>query len=385
MRSAESIGTVRTRRLHYLWFCHLMKWDDDLTLEGGTPEVALRGQFQFAMYALHLSSGHSIYCRSIKSATIEQYVLAAASFIQLFSGVDFRKDLPTDKHMGHILAPVLRDLKKYDLVPNRREPYDPKMHALAKQLAAQFPVNSLVASLTDSSEIGYIGGCRLGELAQPGTKSNFLKPQLNHLVGSPLRTRAFVPVDFRFVTVTSARGTGLDMVLHPVTAIDRVWVKYRTQKNGQHGEEKLYVLNPDPTGFCMVRSVYSALERFQRLVALEPRMDPSVTPLTVYWDPRSATVKLITGNAIETFIRRLASAVYKLDPVTHAEELQRWSSHSYRVGACVALHAMGFSTLDIQWLLRWRSTAFMVYLRNIAILSVRQYRALDRSKALPFL
>jgi hypothetical protein len=30
---------------------------------------------------------------------------------------------------------------------------------------------------------------------------------------------------------------------------------------------------------------------------------------------------------------------------------------------------MGFSTVGIQWILRWRSTAFMVYLRNIAILA----------------
>jgi hypothetical protein len=33
------------------------------------------------------------------------------------------------------------------------------------------------------------------------------------------------------------------------------------------------------------------------------------------------------------------------------------------------MHAMGFSILDIQWLLRWRSTAFG-HLRNVAILAV---------------
>jgi hypothetical protein len=47
---------------------------------------------------------------------------------------------------------------------------------------------------------------------------------------------------------------------------------------------------------------------------------------------------------------------------------------------------MGFSPLDIQWILCWRSQAFMVYLRNVAILAIRQFEALDRAaELLPFL
>jgi hypothetical protein len=83
-------------------------------------------------------------------------------------------------------------------------------------------------------------------------------------------------------------------------------------------------------------------------------------------------------------MRRLACEVYHLHPVQHVKELSKWSSHSLRVGACVALHSMGFSPLDIQWLLRWRSTAFMAYLRNAAILAVKQYQALDKYAEQPF-
>jgi hypothetical protein len=118
-------------------------------------------------------------------------------------------------------------------------------------------------------------------------------------------------------------------------------------------------------------------------MGLDPRLRPNATPLAVYW--ASTCVKLITADDIELFIRRLASETYHLHPSRDASDLRRWSSHSLRVGACVALHAMGFSPLDIQWVLRWRSTAFMVYLRNVAILAVRQYQALDRASELPFL
>ena len=62
-----------------------MKWDDNLLLEGDAPGIAIRGQFQFAMFALHLSTGHSIQCKSLKSSTIEQYVLNAATLVALFT------------------------------------------------------------------------------------------------------------------------------------------------------------------------------------------------------------------------------------------------------------------------------------------------------------
>ena len=63
--------------------------------------------------------------------------------------------------------------------------------------------------------------------------------------------------------------------------------------------------------------------------------------------------------------------------------LQKWSAHSLRVGACVLLHATGFTPLDIQWLLRWRSMAFMAYLRNLAGLATRQHQALDKAAGMP--
>ena len=140
-----------------------MKWDENLLLEGDTDELRERAQFQLAMYALHLSSGHTIYCRRIKADTIAQCVFAAASFLAMFSGVDYRKDNATDSHMGHILAPVYRDLKKFETIPDRREPYDMKMHNLARREAASYPVDTLIPALTDGFEQGLISGYRLSE------------------------------------------------------------------------------------------------------------------------------------------------------------------------------------------------------------------------------
>ena len=362
-----------------------MKWDDNLLLEGDDPNLPLRGQYQLACYAVHLGCGQSIYCKRIKCATVEQYVLAAATFLASFHGVDYRKDDPCHKHMGHILGPVYRDLRRYESVPDRQEPYDPSLHKLARTLSARFPVNSLVCALVDGFEQGYCAGYRLSEWAQPSGRTDPSQPQLNHLVTSSIRTRAFVPVDFRIQTTSHQRASGLSILDFPLDQIGRMWVKWRTQKNGQHGEEKLFTRNPNSAGFCYVSSVYRALQRFARLRLVDPSIHPRRTPLSIYWSPRLGRVQLITSADIEQFMRRLAMVVYKLHPIHDAEQIRRWSSHSLRIGACVTLHSMGFTPLDIQWLLRWRSMAFMVYLRNVALLARRHVAAYDRAASMPFL
>lgn len=359
-----------------------MRWDDSLLLEG--PGLAERGQLQLAMYALHLSAGHTVYCKSIKAATIEQYLFAAATFVAQFSGVDYRKDHAHDRHLGHLLTPILRDIKKYESVPNRREPYDPQMHLAARFIAAQCDQDSLVCALTDGFEQGMCAGYRLSEWAQPSRVSNPQTPQLNHL-REGIRTRALVPADFRVMTVSNRRLSGMAILQVPLEQITKMWAVWRTQKNGQNGEEKLFARNPNMGGFCFVSSAYRALARFQRLSRRDARLAPDVTPLSVYWSEKSSSVRLITADDIERFMRHLASRVYHLHPDRDSADLSRWSAHSLRVGACVILHAMGFSPLDIQWILRWRSQAFMAYLRNVAILAHRQVQALDRAAALPFL
>jgi hypothetical protein len=213
-----------------------------------------QGHHQLAMYAIHLSAGHSIYRRSIKVATIKQYLLAAASFVAQFTGIDFRKDDPTDTQLGHTLASVLKDLKKCESVPNQREPYDPQMHAAARSLAAQYSSNTLLCALTDGFEQGYCAGYRLLEWAQPSRRSDPMDPQLNHLPGAAICTRALVPDDFRILTVSCHRVSGLSILHHALPQISKMWVKWRTQKNGQNGEEKLFARNPTITGFCFVSS-----------------------------------------------------------------------------------------------------------------------------------
>ena len=93
--------------------------------------------------------------------------------------------------------------------------------------------------------------------------------------------------------------------------------------------------------------------------------------------------KLITASDTDDVMRFTAAQVYKLDPVRDKVVSQHWSARSLRVGACIILHAMGCTESQIQWLLRWRSNAVMVYLLNVAILSSMHHKILDEAAATP--
>ncbi|CAB9530816.1 unknown protein [Seminavis robusta] len=337
------------------------------------------------MYAVHLSYGNTILCKSIKASTIEQYLIAVSSLIKGFTEEDFRKDDSSDRNLGSLLSGVLKDIKRYENMADRREPYDHKMHAMARRAASKFPHTSVVCTLVDGFEQGMCAGYRLTEWAQPAGRTCVSRPHLNGRSAPECRTRAIVPVDVRAVSVDGQRLVGLAIIMLSLCNVLKMYIKFRTQKNGNHGEEKLFERNPTPGGFCFVSSTYRSLVRFAQIQLMYPGISPSVTPLSIYWDPKGKVPKLVDATSIEKFMRRLASTVYNLHPVHDSKDIAKWSSHSLRVGACVVLHVMGFSDRDIQWILRWKSMTFITYFRNVALLSRRQNAAFDRLQALPWL
>lgn len=106
------------------------------------------------------------------------------------------------------------------------------------------------------------------------------------------------------------------------------------------------------------------------------------TPLAIFQRP-DQTVALITSFKLEATLRSAALYVYAIDPISHRTEPQQWSSHFYRVEACVILLSMGYTPTQIEFLFRWRSEAFMVYLRNLPCLVQYHARAVDEMFVMP--
>jgi hypothetical protein len=234
--------------------------------------------------------------------------------------------------------------------------------------------DSSLAALQDWFTIGLFAGLRKSEWAQDAVASAVGSQHLNR----KFETYAFCVTDFRFEMSDGARLIGLDVLAKPASMVVKLRIFFRMQKNNANGQDKLFARNSNPQGFCCIRAALRVLERFQRLRG----SSDSTTPLAVFLSA-DGQCKLITSDLVERVMRDLAATVYHLDPVKDKEALQKWSCHSLRVGACVILHGMGFTSTQIQFMLRWKSNAFMMYLRNLAVLSQGQNAAFDEAAAMP--
>lgn len=176
--------------------------------------------------------------------------------------------------------------------------------------------------------------------------------------------------DLEFFGENRRRMTRNYALRHPrlVHSIDITW---RFQKNGQNGEKKTFVRSFDNADLCAVSALLRIAQRW-----IDLRLSGQ-HPLAVFTTDGtvSGDVEFIRASHINAALQSAATAVYK---IKKPEDLARFTSHSIRVGACVALHAAGMTEMDIQHALRWRSNSFWNYLRNLPCQSQRTSQGVQR-------
>jgi hypothetical protein len=368
-RTSKEIGTVRTHRLHYYRFCYDLKLTDHLLLQNVSQD---RRNWQMALYAVHLATGNSLYCKSIKATSITGYLRDVAKFLSRFSPVDPRYRSATDRTLAPCIKAVTDEVQRWEKVPDRREPFTIEMWKYLSSLRDSSPIDGIIDCITDWSGCGLYGGFRKTEWAQDDAHGALENPQLD-IHGVP---KAFGLADIVWKTTHNIRLSLAD-ALADEDSVGRALLTFKAQKNGENGASRLFTRNDSYPDMCFIRCLLRIVKRFIRLVGAD-----SDKPLCVCRDALGK-IRYITSHDINYVFRRAAAAVYNLDPIADAKSLTLWSSHSLRVGACVILHAMGFTDVQIMWLLRWRSNAFMTYLRNVAVLSHRQNLAFSDVEAMP--
>ena len=141
-----------------------MKWDDPLM----EHMCHRRKTLQMCMYAVHLGTGSTLLCRSIKAGTIKAYVRDIARFLMRFGEhpIDPRK---TEDQTGTdpMLQAIYKELDRWEKVPDRREPFTPEMLAAMSDTAAfgQHNFHSSWAACQDWFDLGLRLGLRKGEWA----------------------------------------------------------------------------------------------------------------------------------------------------------------------------------------------------------------------------
>ena len=124
--------------------------------------------------------------------------------------------------------------------------------------------------------------------------------------------------------------------------------RFRTQKNKKCPR------------ICGVTAAYRIRRRADRLKS------PYHYPLGVHRTGTTSSNTFITGEDIGDLLHTVAAKVYNLNASKRQDReiLKRYSAHSMRVTAANILHRMGKSDSYIQTRLRWKSTTFLMYLRN---------------------
>lgn len=327
----------------------------------------------FAMYVVYLGMGHTLLCKTIKSKTIKNYVNDAATAVQqrreAYARAHPSTTLPWlspirthgDNKIATPITKCLKEIARWENMEDRREPLTTEMIEYQKSLCRPSTPHSLEQTLYDWFVCGIYAGFRLSEWAQED------HVKYRHQVKTTIDDNpvAFLINDIEFFGENRRRMPLSDALRRPYL-VQQVDLRWRFQKNGTVNEKKTFVrIGSHGPGSVNTNSTLCAVLAWLRIAQRWVDLNlPRDHPLAVFTDDGTVTghVDFIRAPHINDALRNAASTVYN---ITATADLARFSSHSIRVGACVALHAAGIQQQDIKFALRWKSDSFYTYLRNL--------------------
>ena len=356
---------MKTRQLHFIKWCIKVKiTEPTLALLGSTQR-----NFIMACYATSLTSNETIFCKTIKSSTISIYLTDAAKLSILNKLPDPTKN--GFNQTSHYIQNILREHRRWESIPNRREPLT---YPMVQQAALEAKKDlspcqhTLNHALYDWLVLGMVTGFRRSEWCQDRTYSARTGDITRNIDGS---SSAFILSDFTFEHTGGVRMN--NHTSSHILSAQVLKIKWRFQKNGDNGQILSYTLNSINPNFCPVRAALRIRAR-----AIIARVPPDY-PISIFIQQNGLS-GFIDNIHVSDALKDLASKVYN---ITNSADLARFTSHSIRVGACVVLHEANKSPDFIKFRIRWKSDSYLMYLRNTPKLANQHNSAIDLSLSLP--
>jgi len=312
--------------------------------------------FILATYVASLCSGETLLGIHIRSRTLRNYIKDISSLFRLRK-VPYKNGFITD-----YVKIMLAAAKRYEEVPKRRYMITDEMRLHLSRRAQAAGRDSIEAVVFDWVSLGCYTGFRRSEAFQT-TQTEFERVE-DHPCKPP---RALILEDLVFLDRQKRVLRGRHITEN------RVWyvrIKYRFQKNGDNGEETDFARDTSNPRFCPVLAAWRIYNRAVRLDV------PKGSPIAVY--SHKGSYRFLTASQIQTQLRSAAKTVHN---ITDEDILARWSTHSIRVTAANLLHRANMSDSFIQSRLRWKSTSFLMYLRNTFYSATRHTKALSISNS----
>lgn len=294
--------------------------------------------------------GDNILGITIQSTTINNYLTASAKLY-------VNKNLP-DPYKCPTLKinfpkKLLAALARYEKVKRRREIITDRMFIYIEELAKVADEDSLIAAVKDWLAFSRYSAIRRSEWCQT-TKTKYEKP-----LDGPDEALAFIFSDFEFYDVFEHNLDVQTATYADVAFSSSLW---RFQKNGDNGEKRRYFRDDANPSWCCVLAQWRIAKRARRLNI------PAEQPIAKYRDT-NGKIYFIRDTDVANILRQAAREVHG---ITDPEKLALWSCHSCRVTPCNELHRLGFSDVFLKHRFRWRSDAYMDYLRD-TIHAARQH------------
>lgn len=321
------------------------------------------------LYTYTLCNHETILNKPIKTNTIELYHKAAISFPKTFNEITATthktiwnplKDVNGKK--PQTITDLLQEHKLWEDEISKRKPVTEEMFNYIQSLVNQQKPCSLISALADWATIARQAGLRLSEYCQD---SRTIKPG-NYALNVYGEAKAFTINDFIFVGHNNENLNPSHTDRLDISRIGGAYIRWRTQKNGTKNETLPYAINNKDKTRCVVRAMLRIRLRAQHLNILPTE------PLAV------AAYNNVPFFIQDTHVNGLLrDAAAKVHNVTTADELKLYSTHSYRVMACVLLYNAGKSTEFIKNRLRWKSEAFKMYLRHLPTLAKQHNEATE--------
>jgi hypothetical protein len=193
----------------------------------------------FACYAVFLALGHTLLCKTVKSATIDNYLRAAATIVKRARSQvpkptknllwhDLLIDMTTGKCDSQISS-ILAKVKRWEKMPNRREPLTVDMVSYQQLQCATNEPHSEALAVHDWEVFGiYAGNCLTKWAQRDGTDI------VLNIDESP---KAFIISDIEFFR-ENWRRRSLQFALQHPRLIHTATVTWCFQKNGENGKKK---------------------------------------------------------------------------------------------------------------------------------------------------
>ena len=298
-----------------------------------------------ACYAVYLSNGCTIKDMFVTTDTIKGYLNAMARISTKAQMIDPSKT--TYGAWAPLVDKTLKEHRRWESMPNRREPITKAMVLHWAKVAKNAHPDSFESAFYDWMVVGKYAGLRKSEWVQDAADYKKTKDFTRNVDGT---VKAFILADFEFSDVRNRRIT----TRRKNSTAHKATIRWRFQKNLDNGQKIPYTKNEADPRLCAVLAARRIYERAIRLGI------PADNPIAVY--VQNNEVQYMTQREVE---REMQSCAKKLYNLTKKEDIARYTAHSVRVGACVALHATGVDILTIQFRLRWRSDKFKNYLRHV--------------------